>query len=83
MRGLGRERKRSWKSEKEGDEDRNIYSIGVQDKISDWNERLTFYVLGEWAGRDLEDGFTTLTLFIGNMVNFHQQIATSSFPESL
>lgn len=63
MRGLGRERKRSWKSEKEGDEGRNIYSTGVQDKISDWNERLTFYVLGEWAGRDLEDGFTTLTFY--------------------
>lgn len=57
MRGLGRERKRSWKSEKEGDEDRNIYSTGVQDKISDWNERLTFYVLGEWAGRGFAGWF--------------------------
>lgn len=70
MRGLGRERKRSWKSKKEGDKDRNIYSTGVQDKISNWNQQLTFYVPGECAGRDLKDGFTSLTLFIGNMVIF-------------
>ena len=50
MRGLGRERKRSWKSKKEGDKDRNIYSTGVQDKISNWNQQLTFYVPGEQAG---------------------------------
>lgn len=70
MRGLGRERKRSWKSKKEGDKDRNIYSTGVQDKISNWNQQLTFCVSREWAGRDLKSGFTSLTLFIGNMIIF-------------
>ena len=70
MRGLGRERKRSWKSKKEGDKDRNIYSTGVQDKISNWNQQLTFCVSGERVGRDLKSGFTSLTLFIGNMIIF-------------
>lgn len=48
MRGLGRERKRSWKSEKERDEERNI----IQHRKTGLDSRLepAAHFLSVWGG---------------------------------
>ena len=51
MRGFGRERRRSWKSKKDGDKDRNIYSTGVKTRFqTGTSNSLSMCPGGEQAG---------------------------------
>lgn len=70
MRGLGRERKRSWKSKKEGDKDRNIYSTWWHSGQDFKLEPATHFSTYPGSRQNFKDGFISLTLFIGNMVIF-------------